>query len=34
MLQHITTKLIVAEPVGIVVDLRNGIEIGFETGDI
>ena len=28
------TKSVVAEPVAIVVDLRNGIEIGFEIGEI
>ena len=27
-------KSVVGEPVSIVVDLQNGIEIGFETGEI
>ena len=32
--RRINTKSVVGEAVAIVIDLRNGMEIGFETGEI
>ena len=34
MSQHINTKAVVGQPVAILVDLRNSIDIGFEAGEI
>ena len=34
MAKHSYTETVVGEPVAVAVDLRNGSEIGFETGEI